>query len=212
MSHKRAAIAVAALMTAQALAVHGFVGAERLPPPPDLNRLPQSIDVWKGYTEIPILPAVAQQLGADRALERLYNHGETGVTVDLFVAWFQSQRGGATQPHSPKVCMPGSGWLPIETGEIRMNTSLGEIPVERYVVANRGMRAVTLYWYQTPRRVITGEWQAKFFTILDGLRDRRTDTAIVRIFMMLSPGDTNAPEAANFARSVYPVLRGILPR
>src|SRR5450759_5712525 len=102
MKHSNAAIAVAALLSAQALAVHGIVGAERLPPPPDLNRLPQSIDVWKGYTEIPILPAVAQQLGADRALERLYNHGETGVTVDLFVAWFQSQRGGATQPHSPK--------------------------------------------------------------------------------------------------------------
>ena len=108
--------------------------------------------------------------------------------------------------------MPASGWLPIENTEIRLNTSLGGIPVERYVVANRGIRGLALYWYQTPRRVITGEWQAKFFTMLDGLRDRRTDTAIVRIFVTLRPGESDQPEGKEFARAVYPLLRDLLPR
>ena len=212
MRHKRAALAVAGLLAAQGLAVQIFVGGERLPAPPDLARLPQSIDGWQSFAEIPIAAATVQQLGADRTLERSYIHRETGASVDLFIAWFQSQRGGATQPHSPKVCMPGSGWLPVESTEIRVNTSAGEIPVQRYVVANQGVRAVALYWYQTPRRVLTGEWEAKFFTFADGLRDRRTDTAIVRIFTALGPNGGEAKEAANFARAVYPLLRGLLPR
>ena len=212
MKYRHAALAVAALMAGQGLAVHTFVGTERLPAPPDLNRLPQSIEGWRAYADVPIPAATAQQLGSDRALERVYMRPGTGVSVDLFVAWFQSQRGGATQPHSPKVCLPGSGWLPTESTEIRLHTSLGEIPVERYVVANRGIRGLALYWYQTPRRVITGEWQAKFFTMIDGLRDRRTDTAIVRIFVTLRPGESESSEAAEFARAVYPLLRGLLPR
>jgi EpsI family protein len=212
MKYRHAALAVAVFMAGQGLAVHTFVGTERLPAPPDLNRLPQSIEGWRGYADLPISAATAQQLGADRALERAYMRPGAGVSVDLFVAWFQSQRGGATQPHSPKVCLPGSGWLPIDASEIRLKTSLGEIPVERYVVANRGTRGLALYWYQTPRRVITGEWQAKFFTMLDGLRDRRTDTAIVRIFMTLPPGRSEPPEAAEFASAVYPELRRLLPR
>jgi EpsI family protein len=210
MKHKRAAIAVAVLLAAQGLAVHIIVGSERLPAPPDLSRLPLSIDGWQRFAEVPITAATTQQLGADRLLERTYFNRETGMSVDLFVAWFQSQRSGTTQPHSPKVCMPANGWLPVEGSGIRVSTSAGEIPVQRYVVANRGMRALTLYWYQTPRRVLTGEWEAKFFTFADGIRDRRTDTAIVRIFTSLTP---NADaQAANLARAVYPLLRDILPR
>jgi EpsI family protein len=210
MKHKRAALVVAFLLAAQGLAVHVFVGGERLPAPPDLTRLPESIDGWQRLAEIPIAEATIQQLGADRSLEQTYFHQASGASVDLFVAWFQSQRGGATQPHSPKVCLPGNGWLPLESTVIRVNTSAGEIPVERYVVSNHGMRAVALYWYQTPRRVLTGEWEAKFFTFADGIRDRRTDTAIVRIFTALNRN--SAEEAANFARAVYPVLRNLLPR
>ncbi len=210
MRPRTAAIGVALFMAAQGFAVHTFVGNERVPTAPNLARLPESIDGWQRFAEVSIAPGTLQQLGADQTLERTYLNPATGATVDLFVAWFQSQRGGATQPHSPKVCMPGSGWLPVESTEIRMNTSLGEIPVQRYVVANRGVTAVALYWYQTPRRVITGEWEAKFFTFADGMRDRRTDTAIVRIFANSSSNGER--EAVNFARSIYPLLRDLLPR
>ena len=210
MRHKRA-ILVAGLFVAQAAVVHFVVGAEHLPPPPDLSKLPQRIEGWQGTADIPISALTLQQLGADRTLERSYFRAETGGTVDLFIAWFQSQRGGTTQPHSPKVCLPGSGWLPLDSRQIEISTSRGTIPVERYMIANHGVRAETLYWYQSPRRVLTSEWAAKFFTLADGIRDRRTDTAIVRVFMTLRPGQIESPEPVDFARAVYPFLRDRLP-
>lgn len=212
MQLRTAAIAVPVMVALQAWLVHGYVGAERLPAPPDLNRLPQSVDGWEGRGDIPILPGTLAQLGADRTLERLYIHAGSGAAVDVFVGWFQSQRGGATQPHSPRVCLPGAGWLPIETGAITLNTSAGPIAAQRYVVANRGQRALALYWYQSPRRVVTGEWEAKFFTFADGLRDRRTDTAIVRLFTMLPQGAADEPQTAALASAIYPLLRELLPR
>jgi hypothetical protein len=64
------------------------------------------------------------------------------------VARVQSQRAGASQPHSPKVCLPAAGWTPAVTGEVTLDTAAGAITVNRYIVVNHGQRDVVLYWYQ----------------------------------------------------------------
>src|SRR5258708_8442190 len=212
-----ALLAVLAVVGAETLAVRGVLGAERLPGTPDLSRLPrtlnpQSPDTWEGGGDVLIPSSVAAALGAGQTLERLYSNGRKMVQLDLFVAWFRSQRGGQTQPHSPKVCMPGSGWLPVESREGRIQTGLGTIPAAHMVVTNRGQRAEVLYWYQTRRRVVAGEWAAKFFTIADGLRDRRTDTALVRLFYAVRPDGGETDQAIQFAAGIYPLLRQELPR
>jgi EpsI family protein len=70
-----------------------------------------------------------------------------------------------------------------------------------------------LYWYQTPRRTIAGEWEAKSWILLDALRDHRTDVALVRIVVpSYNAQDKVATDAAaDFARAVYPELRKELP-
>src|SRR5258705_12762765 len=107
------------------------------------------------------------QLGAGRVLSRIYASADESIggTANLFLAWFQSQRGGASQPHSPKVCLPGSGWVPEATGDLTLATSAGPMTINRYVVVNGQQRAVVLYWYQSPRRVVAGEWAAKFWLV-----------------------------------------------
>jgi hypothetical protein len=123
--------------------------------------------------------------------------------VNLFVAWFQSQRGGRTQPHSPKVCLPGAGWTAEDSGEIQIQTPAESIPANRLVASNLGQRAVVLYWYQTPRRVLAGEWESKFWLIPDALRDHRTDTALVRVVVWTGKGqEAEATETGSNSRAV----------
>ncbi len=75
-----------------------------------------------------------------------------------------------------------------------------------------------LYWYQTARRAVAGEWASKFWLVADAVRDRRTDTALVRIVVEDAPANNWGSDqratrtAADFARAVYPVLREQLPR
>lgn len=205
---------VPAFLAAQALLVYLVTGQQQLPAQPDLARLPAALGDWSEVREDPLDPEIVNQLHADRLLSRLYVDRSAGSLVSFFVAWFQSQRGGQSQPHSPQVCLPGSGWVPEQTGEMNINTPSGPITINRYLVANRGERAVVLYWYQTPRRVIASEWASKFWLIADGLRDNRTDTALVRIVVWSSLGGGNAATAtaAGFAKKVYPLLREELPR
>jgi EpsI family protein len=211
----RICLAVPAILIVQALLVGYGVTAEHPPALVDLASFPEQLAGWNKVSDIPIDPTVRAQLGADRLVERLYRSPKTAMGVDFFVAWFQSQRGGKTQPHSPQVCLPGSGWVPEDTSVIQIKTAEGMIPANRYVIAsNFGQRAVVLYWYQTPRRVLAGEWESKFWLIPDAFRDHRTDTALVRVVAWTPKGQEGeaTANAVDFAQNSYPVLRTLLPR
>src|SRR5260370_28533066 len=127
---------VPVVLLVQTVVVHWAASAERPPASPALAQFPTQIGDWKMIGEDPITPEVASVLHADQLLSRNYLRPATNAMAGLFVAWFQSQRGGASQPHSPKVCLPGSGWTPQVTAEARVDTSAGAIDVNRYIVVN----------------------------------------------------------------------------
>jgi EpsI family protein len=219
----RRTILVPAFLLAQAVLAHWAAGQERVPLAPALASFPGAFGQWRLLSEDPIAADVAGELRADRLLSRTYVNTSIGGTylppatrpiVSLFVAWFQSQRAGASQPHSPKVCLPASGWIPAETGEVTVDTLAGAITINRYIVVNHGQRDVVLYWYQGPHRVTAGEWAAKFWSVVGALRDRRTDTALVRVVTSSGDGGDRAATAAatGFAQGLYPLLRDTLPR
>ena len=164
--------------------------------------------------EDPLDAEVVKALRTHDLLNRTYIQATGGSVAGVFVAWYQSQRSGVTQPHSPEVCLPGSGWIPQERREITLDTLAGPITVNRYIVAKRSERAVILYWYQTPRRVIAGEWAAKFWLFPDAILEKRTDMALVRLVVWSTQaGDEAATATAcTLAKSLYPVLRQQLPR
>jgi EpsI family protein len=207
---ERSPILVPVFLAAQLALVHWAASSERPPAPPDLSRFPAEFSGWKQVREDPIAVDVQDELRADRLLSSAYVHQPTNSSANLFVAWFQSQRAGASQPHSPKVCLPAAGWVPESTGEL----AVGDITVNRYIVAKGKERAVVLYWYQTPRRVVAGEWAAKLWLVADAVRDKRTDTALVRVVVWSTPGQDNEATsvATGFARTLYPILRECLPR
>ncbi|HEV2688626.1 MAG TPA: EpsI family protein [Bryobacteraceae bacterium] len=203
-------VLVPAFLLLQALLMHWAAGREHPPAMPDLSRFPDQFGAWTKNHEDPISPDVSVALHADQLLSRTYSDGAN--QAGLLVAWFQSQRGGASQPHSPKVCLPGSGWTPQVTDEVTVDTSVGPIRINRYIVAYQGQRIVVLYWYQTPRRVIAGEWAAKLWLVNDALRDGRTDTSLVRITVWVGQDDRTATNTAiAFAKDLFPRLREYLP-
>jgi len=208
-----AKLAVPVFLGAQALLVYGGASTEHPPAPPALAQFPSGFGRWTQSSDVPIDADMASTLRADRLLNRIYST-RAGDSVQFLVAWFQSQRAGASQPHSPKVCLPASGWTPLSSGDLTLATSAGPITVNRYRVSSRDGRATVLYWYQTPRRAMAGEWASKFWLVADAVRDRRTDTALARIIVEEPPGGDRAAleSASDFARSVYPLLRRRLPR
>ncbi len=201
---------VVVILGMQAAGVQWLSGVEHPPPMADLAAFPGTLGSWSKSGEDAVDPSSLEQLGADRTLSWNYLDSRTGKLANVFVAWFQSQRGGATQPHSPRVCLPGNGWSSEELSAGSVVTAAGEIPVNRLLVSKAGRRALVVYWYQSPRRVVASEWAAKFWLIPDSIRDRRTDTSLVRVTVWESAGQN--PAALDLSALVYTSLRTLLPR
>jgi EpsI family protein len=200
------------LLVAQFALAHWVAGGVRPPAPPDFSRFPAGFSECQQLQDDPITPETAVELGFDRVLSRTYVNRQAGLHGSLSVLWYQTQRAGHSQPHSPKMCLPGSGWMPEATGEVTIDTSDGAITVNRYLVTKGKERAAVLFWYQRSRRVVSGEWAARLWLVADAIRDRRTDTSLVRIILWETAADDAAMAAATgLARSFYPVLREHLP-
>ena len=203
-----------AVLALQGIAMLAFSRTEYLPSPPALSEFPWSIAPWQGVRDTTLDPGALAMLLPDDVLNRQYTNEEGTANLDLFVAYYKTQHkaGGA---HDPKVCLPGSGWNPLESRivQVDVRNSGVSFPVNHYVIEKDSEKAVVLYWYQSPSRIVTGEQVMRFDRIVDTIKSHRTDMALVRIVVPVSGGDSSAATAfaTQFAESIYPYLQQQFP-
>jgi EpsI family protein len=203
------------VLLAQAGLYYTLGHGEKTPPRQPLDAFPKQLDGWRLTSETPITAEVQAVLRADDTLGRTYETAGGAPGLHLFVAFFGSQRSGVA-PHSPKNCLPGSGWAPVSSGTIPVQLPGLDGPTEinRYIVARESSLSVVYYWYQTHRRVIASEYWAKIYLVLDAIRDNRSDTALVRVTVPVRAGEESLADrqALSFIRSAFPALRRVLPQ
>ena len=180
-----------------------------------LLEFPEHVGDWQMASSAQLTDEVAGVLKADDYMVRQYREPSTGKTVDMFVAYYKTQAAGESM-HSPKNCLPGSGWTPVVNDEVFLKTNEKGKPVEinRYIIQNGAERALVLYWYQANGRIIANEYMGKFYLVWDALRTRRRDGAIVRLVVPLRPGeDPQKPleTGLQFARLATSSLPAFLP-
>ncbi len=202
------------VLLAQAAVFYGFSGGEHIPVSKPLADFSLPSSAWLPVREEPLDQETLDILKADDTLSRVYENRQNGQAVDLFVAYFSTQRTGKT-PHSPKNCLPGNGWAANEAGTLLVNVP-GEarpITINRYVVSRDQAESLVLYWYQAHNRVIASEYRAKIFTIIDSIRYRRSDTSLVRVVNPVVDGDTKSATetAVSFIQSFFLPLKNYLP-
>lgn len=202
------------VLLAQAAVFYSFSLGERIPTERPLAHFEIPSTQWISVRELPIDQDTQQVLNADDTLWRVYRNRQTGDVLSLFVAYFATQRTGKT-PHSPKNCLPGSGWTPSEAGTIKISQSgeAGQITVNRYVVSRGDNQSIVLYWYQGHQRVVASEYKAKIYTVLDALRYKRSDTSLIRVVQSVANGDTRGAteNAVSFVKAFFQPLREYLP-
>lgn len=203
----KAAIAVAGLLAVEIILFYATPTREYIPTPPPLGLFATSLGNWNMSGEFPIDDYTKELLRADDTLTR--NYSGPG-NVELFVAFFKSQRAGVS-PHSPKMCLPANGWTEESSRIISVDVpgQSEPIPVNRYVVSKSGQRKLVLYWFQNPHRATADEYLSKVYLVLDAIRYRRSDEALVRIITDIDPGNGTGSEqhAIEFIRDLYQPLK-----
>ena len=207
-------VVLTAALLAQAVLFYATSRAENVPSVKPLRDFPRQIAGWTVAQEGYVDDETQAVLKADDTLTRAYASPKYQLRPDLFVAFFITQRTGKV-PHSPKNCLPGSGWERSRDDYLDVNIPgvAQPIQVNRYVVAKGEAKSIVLYWYQSQNRVVANEFKAKMWTVADAIRYNRTDTALVRIVVPVIGNDeaTSQQVAVEFVRSMFVPLRQYLP-
>src|SRR5271163_4111623 len=187
--HSRYLRILTLVVVAQTVLFYSASHGESTPLPLPLKGLPATFGSWKLLQEGVVDEETQSVLKADDLVTRWYGSPEGGAS--LFIAYFKTQRTGQS-PHSPKNCLPGSGFQPVEgeSGRIDVPVAGGSIHINKYVVASGEDESVVLYWYQSQGRVIADEFAARFYLIADSIRRHRSDTSLVRVVVPVSHGLT----------------------
>ena len=202
------------VLIAQAVFFYGFSRAEKIPPHKSLADFTLGQSDWKMNQELEMDKESLDVLKADDILSRFYVNPATGQSATLFVAYFATQRTGKA-PHSPKNCLPGSGWVQARSGTVTIpiQGETAPITVNEYVISRGENESVVLYWYQSHNRVVASEYSAKIYTVTDSIRYNRSDTSLVRVVVGVRNGDRQQAidTAVSFVKKFFEPLKEYLP-
>jgi exosortase D (VPLPA-CTERM-specific) len=172
---------------------------------------PSTFGEWKGRSSL-LDQDVEQALRLDDYLLADY-HAADGKPVNLYVAYYNSQRNGYS-PHSPVVCLPGGGWLITQFDRTSYNLGGAELPFNRVIMEQGKDRQLVYYWFDERGRQVANEYTAKWYLLVDAIFKNRTDGALIRLITDIRPTETehDADERLQtFMRDVVPNLRAYLP-
>jgi EpsI family protein len=175
-----------------------------------LSQIPLTIAGSMG-SDLQISPETLDMLGAGKFLSREYTQADDAPAIDLFVGYFPTQRTGVSI-HSPKNCLPGSGWTFESSRYLDLADANGKPHrVGEYVITDGENRQFVIYWYQAHGRSVANEYLAKMYFVFDAIRMNRTDGGLVRVATPIDPKEGTAPARAR-AESFASQLVSVLPR
>jgi EpsI family protein len=160
-----------------------------------LKDFPVQIGTWnRRGSDTNLDEATLKVLRATDYLLRDYRRAD-GLQANFYVGYYASQRDGATF-HSPLNCLPGSGWTLTEPARRTINTPHGSFQANQYVIQSGSQRVAMIYWYQGRGRTVASEYWGKIYTVIDSVRLRRSDAALVRVTVPIVGADAPSLEAA----------------
>jgi EpsI family protein len=173
----------------------------------ELREFPKQLEGWRqtGGDQL-IDSATMSVLRASDYLLRDYRSNDGGL-ANFYVGYYATQRDGASY-HSPLNCLPGSGWVMTRPERIYITPADGGPAFEanRFLIESGSNRSVLVYWYQGRGRRLASEYWGKVYTVVDSVRMRRSDAALVRVTVPVRNSEGIALERASEFASKAAVL------
>jgi EpsI family protein len=177
----------------------------------ELAQFPSEVGAWRQGKVETLDAETMKVLRASDYLIRDYRRGD-GQFANFYVGYYKTQRDGASF-HSPLNCMPGTGWVLASPDLVSIPTGNGESFIaNKYLIQNGDYKSVMIYWYQGRGRAVASEYWGKIYTVIDSVRLRRSDGAIVRVTSpVITSEETALATAIDLASAMAKVLPEFVP-
>jgi EpsI family protein len=184
--------------------------SENVPPKKHFSTFPEQIGEWHGTISY-FDQSIYDELGVDDSILISYT-GPDKKQIQVYVGYYQSQKEGSVI-HSPKNCMPGSGWEITSAKVEKVKIPGSAVNIIRLII-KKGLDAqIVLYWFQERGRFISSEYWQKIYLVWDAIFHKRTDGSFVRL---IAPVDRRGEKYAadsltSFASELIPILNQYIP-
>lgn len=202
----------AALLVGVLLVLHFRSSGEAVPIRKPLEAFPTVLGAWQGrevtFFEVEILNVLKVK---DYLMRRYVD--PAGRSLWLYIGYWDTQRKGA-QPHSPKNCLPGAGWEPLEASQVTipLPSPYHPITVNRYLIQKDDAQQLVLYWYHSQGRAVAGEVAARIEMVKGAILRNRTDGALIRVSSPIYGSVSETSDLlVRYVQAMYPILGIYLP-
>jgi EpsI family protein len=207
--------AIAAFLLAGTAILLHLLDYEVVLPGKPLHSFPYQLGNLQG-SDIPISQEELDILGQGEFLLRDYaDPADKNPDVNLFIAYFPSQRAGDTI-HSPKHCLPGNGWWWSDRPRILVSLpGHKSFPASRAIIGKDDERELVIYWYWAHDRAVASEVAAKYHLVRDSIRLHRSDGSLFRVITPIEPNETEAAaqqRSLSFANNIGPLMNQYVPQ
>jgi EpsI family protein len=176
-----------------------------------LSEFPEQVKSWHLKQRNEFSDAILGVLKPTDYLSRSYKD-TTGNVVGLYVGYHGGGRHSG-EIHSPKHCLPGSGWYAVSSQQGRLVTPEGSINLVRAVYRKGESRELFLYWFQVRDRSISNEYSLKIAQVMNSALHSRRDASFIRVSVPIENDiDQAVARGEQFIRDFQPLLNEYLPR
>lgn len=155
-----------------------------IPARSSFENFPSKLVNWSGISEN-LAQSTIDFLGLSDYLMMNYQNKYDDSVIGLYVAYYNTQKHGAV-PHSPKLCIPGGGWVITDIDVIFFN----DIRLNRVIINKGEVKQLVYYWYKLRGLDIANEFNLKWNAFLGSFLYQRTDGALVRLTTPISSVET----------------------
>ncbi len=193
-------------------ALYVFTRSEAaVPTNKSLDLFPQKVADWTMTGQARFDERVLAVLLPTDYLSRSYvdSHGHN---LSLYIGF----HGGGPKSgpiHSPKQCLPGSGWnrLKSEVRQVKLDDE--SIPYVSAIYQKDVEKQLFLYWFQVRDQILTNEYALKLAMLKNSMFSNRRDSSFIRLSVMATDGEGQAIKIGEqFIRDFFPAIREALPR
>lgn len=144
----------------------------------NIDNFPMEKGGWVGSRDN-LIPEMVEMLNPSVIFSATYTNRE-GVSVHLFFDYFKGRKdlGG---PHSPRNCVPGSGWTILGENRREIKTGNRVIEIGSFNINRGGSAMIMDFWYITRYGETSNDYIFKLYSMISSLTFKPGDVAFVRI-------------------------------
>lgn len=205
-------LSLSLLFISSGWALHSFRSVLSIPKRNQFDSFPMEINDWKGKKSY-FSKEIMDSLWADDYVNATFTRPGTSNSIFLLIPYYKYQ-GTRHTAHAPHSCLLGSGWSIADNGQITVDVGDRKLDIGIMHFQKGNMNMLASYFFLQRGRVIVSPLWNKFYLLMDALKLRRTDGALVRVEILTNSEnglDGAGTQLKAFIKDLWPLLSKYVP-